>query len=66
MTHTIHYFEIFDQELFDARRTRVDITVDTVSITWYEDEQLCSLESWGEHGPSDFNDWGFRIKYTAE
>jgi hypothetical protein len=66
MTHVIHHFEVFDQDLFDSRRTQVDITVDSVYLTWYEGEELCSYESWGEHGPNDFNDWGFRIKYTAE
>lgn len=52
---------IFDRELFDSRRTKVDINGDNVHVTWEQDETLCSLEAWGDHGPNDFDDFGFRI-----
>jgi hypothetical protein len=39
----------------------VDINGDNVHVTWEQDETLCSLEAWGDHGPNDFDDFGFRI-----
>lgn len=54
--------EIFDRELFDSRRTTVNIDGTNVHVTWVQDDQLCSLEAWGDHGPNDFDDYGFRLK----
>lgn len=56
-------YEIIDQELFDARKTYVDIIADTVTVTFTDEDQLCTYESWGEHGPNDFAEWGFKIVY---
>jgi len=56
-------YEIIDQELFDARKTYVDIIADTVTVTFTDEDQLCTYESWGEHGPNDFEEWGLKIVY---
>lgn len=56
-------YKVTNQDLFSELRVQVDIHQDNVLVTWTQDGQLCTLESWGEHGPSDFEEYGFQIVY---
>lgn len=58
------YLQIFDQQLFDSRSTRVDIEGDNITVTYRQDGAWASIESWGEFGPNDYNDFGFRVTYN--
>jgi hypothetical protein len=44
----------------------VDFALDHISVQWVEDDERCHIESWGEHGPKDFDKWGFRVLYRRD
>jgi hypothetical protein len=55
-TYTIH-----DRDTFDALRVEVDIHKDHIAVTFHRDGQICTIESWGEHGAHDFAELGITI-----
>lgn len=55
-TYTIH-----DRDTFDALRVEVDIHKDHIAVTFHRDGQICTIESWGEHGANDFAELGITI-----
>lgn len=56
-------YQVTNQELFNALNVSVDICGDSVAITFTRDAERGYIESWGEHGPNDFNEFGFQIIY---
>jgi hypothetical protein len=64
--HTINGIIVVNRERFDELKTQVDFGLDHISVQWVEDDERCHIESWGEHGPKDFDKWGFRVLYRRD
>lgn len=54
-------FKVINQQLFSALNVSVDIVGDNVAVAYTRNGNRCYHESWGEHGPNDFNEFGFQI-----
>jgi hypothetical protein len=52
---------ITNQELYNALNVSVDLCGDSVAVTFTRDGERGYIESWGDHGPNDFNEFGFQI-----
>jgi hypothetical protein len=58
--HTMTY-TITNPELFTAQQVSVDICGDSVAVSYTRNSKIEYRESWGEHGPNDFAEFGFQI-----
>jgi len=56
-------YTIINQELYNALNVSVDICGDSVAVSYTRNGERGYTESWGEHGPNDFNEFGFQIAY---
>lgn len=56
-------YTITNSELYTAQQVSVDISGDSVAVHYTRNGERRYAESWGEHGPNDFNEFGFQIIY---
>ena len=56
-------YTITNQQLFNELNVLVDIVGDSVAVSYTRNGQRCYTESWGEHGPNEFNEFGFQISH---
>ena len=54
-------YTITNYELYRAQQVFVDICGDSVAVHFIRNGERGCIESWGEHGPNDFNEFGFQI-----
>lgn len=64
--HTINGIIITNQERFDSLNTHIDFSGDCICISYFEDDERCYSEHWGEHGARDFDKWGFKVIYNRD
>ena len=54
---------ITNHELYRAQQVFVDICGDSVTVHFIRNGERGYTESWGEHGPNDFNEFGIQITH---
>jgi hypothetical protein len=65
MSYKLHSYEVTNADLFNSLNVEVSVCGDNVAFSYVENGERIHNESWGEHGPNDFKEFGFRVKYTA-
>jgi hypothetical protein len=64
MSHTLRSFEVTNADLFNLLNVEVSVCGDNVAFSYVKKGKRQYHESWGEFGPNDFKEFGFRVKYT--
>jgi len=61
MPKTLH---IFDRAAWERQQVSADVNGDNVAWSIVRNGAREYFESWGEHGPHDFDTYGFRVQWT--
>ncbi len=61
MPKTLH---IFDREAWERHQVSADVTGDNLAFSILRDGERVYFEIQGDHGPRDYDAYGFRLGWT--
>ncbi len=61
------HIKITNEALYNAKKVEAEFIGTTLSITYYEDDTLKTMEVWGELGGTDYEEeFGFQLITTHD